>query len=89
MGKGISKVSNLMRQKNHQDTQVYSSKPLQCDYGHKTFMTKFNLKRHNLTHLSNYLDTMYNDSIQKFSVLVSSIGFSCSWGYNIYCQKIS
>ena len=54
------------------------SKPLQCEYGHKTSTTKFTLKMHNLTHMYNYLDTMYNDSIKKFSVSVISICFSCS-----------
>ena len=52
---------------NTENTRILKelSKPLQCEYCHKTFTTKFNLKRHNLTHMLNYFDTIYDDSIKK------------------------
>ena len=57
--KGISKVNNLMRRNTNVDKKKKKTRkktrmlkePLQCEYCHKTFTTKLNLKRHNLTHM--------------------------------------
>ena len=55
------------KKEKNENTQILKelSKPLQYEQCHKMFTTKFNLKRHNLTHMKNYFDTMYDDSIKK------------------------
>ena len=80
----------IRKQNKKENTRILKelSKPLQCEYCHKTVMTKLNLKRHNLTLLYNYFNTMYEGSIKKsLSVLVNSICFLCSWGYNIFSKN--
>ena len=55
--KGISKVRNLMRHNTNVEKKINKkentriSKPLQCEYCQKTLTIKFNLKRHNPTHM--------------------------------------